>query len=423
MATPVFCCGFECGLASSHGTVGPTLTGTAVFSTTHPRSGARALRTTGVGATGEDGANFTLPTSGRKVMRFYVYFTSSLPDRTCAIGTVAGFSTATAAAGPIFNSSDSKIYAGLDDNTQLILGATGIPVVADTWYCLDVKVDSSNNPWTIDVQVNGAACGQATYAAAGGTSFAVNTRIFPSFGAGGNVTATVDWDDLIVSHTDGDYPLGPGFIWPFIPTADGTHNIAGTGDFQRGNTGTDILNATTTAYQLVDDVPLPSGAVDEADNIRAVAPPNATDYTENVFGPASGARVPTAPPRAVEAVVVVHQITTGTGSFKLNLNDNGTVALIVEAAAASGVTTYRYFTKQFATAPTGGAWTVVAGAGNFNNLRIRFYSADANPDQCFDAGMIEAEFTLLLGWEAEVPHLIFDVLQIVPSGQVPGRMP
>ena len=72
----------------------------------------------------------------------------------------------------------------------------------------------------------------------------------------------VFWDDVLLSHTAADHPLGAGHANDFVPTADGTHNIAGTGDFQRTTTGTDILNATTTAYQLIDDVPLETTPVD-----------------------------------------------------------------------------------------------------------------------------------------------------------------
>jgi hypothetical protein len=184
----------------------------------------------------------------------------------------------------------------------------------------------------------------------------------------------------------------------FVPTSDGTHNIAGAADFERTLTGTDILNATTTAYQLVDDVPLESGA--SVDWINMVAPPNATDYVECIFGPASGISTPTAGPRAVEVIAGIHQAGTGTGNMEIRMNDNGTNNVLYTATAVAGISNVAYKRKHYGTnIANGGAWTI-SGAGNFNNLRVRFGSpaaVDANPDQYFDCIMIEAEFAEVSG--------------------------
>lgn len=255
------------------------------------------------------------------------------------------------------------------------------------WHLINIAWDGSgggggNTSWWVD--------GQFIESAVVGGAFTWDTFRIGAFT--GVPTYTAFYDDLALSYTLADHPYGDGFINAFVPTSDGTHVITGTGDFQRGNTGTDILNATTTAWQLIDDVPLPSGAVTEADCWRAVAPVNGTDYPEAIFGPASGVPTPILPPRAVEVILAYHQIATGAGSMDVGLNDNGTVDLALSLSGAAGVVTYRYARKHYALAPTGGAWTLKSGAGNFSNLRVRFRSADANPDQCLDAIMIEAEF-------------------------------
>src|SRR5262249_34270136 len=152
-----------------------------------------------------------------------------------------------------------------------------------TTYYIDVKVVSTANPWLIDVKVNGTACGQKS------ATHTADTTSTPSMILGDSATpVTCDYliDDVLASVTSGDYPIGDGYVNHFVPTSDGTHNVAGTGDFQRTLTGTDILNSTTTAFQLVDEVPLDSGT--PTDFINLIAPPNATDYVEVVYGPASG---------------------------------------------------------------------------------------------------------------------------------------
>ncbi len=89
------------------------------------------------------------------------------------------------------------------------------------------------------------------------------------------------------------------------------------------------------------------------------------------------------------------------------MNDNGTTNVLYTATAVIGVTSVAFKHKHYATAIAGGgAWTVSAGNGNFNNLRVRFGSpaaVDANPDQYFDCIMVEAEFAEVAA--ASIPPL------------------
>lgn len=368
--TPVFCCGFECGVFSngSHIYI-PIASGSEpTFNTTIKRTGARSLKVI------DDQASTVFATSSTlKVIRVYVYF-ETLPGDIF----ICGFSQV----GIYFKSSDSSLYTGSSTGS---LGATGYPVSIERWYCIDLQINSVANPWLTDAKINGNSLGQHSraVASAGLTEFRM---------AGANASP-VYYDDLIISHTTADYPIGNGKVLPFTVTGDGNHNIAGTADFTRTLTGTDILNATTTAYQLIDDIPLESGA--SVDWINMVAPPNATDYVECVFGPSSGA-APVVAPRAVEVIAGIHQAGTGTGNMEIRMNDNGTLNTLYTATTVAGVTTVIYKRKHYAAnIANGGAWTIASGAGNFNNLRMRFGSpaaVDANPDQYLDCIMIEAEF-------------------------------
>ncbi len=379
--TPVWCCGFECGV---DGTGHLKLTN-ASFDTGTVRTGARSLRCNPTAAISHARA-VGLTNTTVYIARAYLYF-ATLPSTTCEVFTSLSFTTSKFE-GAYFKSSDSKIYAGYDIAN---LGATGVAVTTGQWYLVDIRLDARNNPTLIDVQVDGVACGQATQAVASenydSNGLTVGIRATAA-------TADVYCDDWVISQSIGDYPIGAGHVNHFVPTSDGTHQVAGAADFKRTLTGTDILNATTDAYTLVDDVPLESGA--SVDWINMVAPPNATDYVECVFGPAPGISTPTVAPRAVEVIAGIHQAGTGTGNMEIRINDNGTTDAMYTATTVAGVTSVAYKRKHYATnIADGGAWTVAAGAGNFNNLRVQFGSpaaVDANPDQYFDCIMVEAEF-------------------------------
>jgi hypothetical protein len=354
----------------------------ASFVTSGALSGARSLRCYPTSGTHSavTVASFGV---GLTVARFRVKFTT-LPNASTPIWSPSGDPT-TGVELTSVDSGNAFISAKAND----VLGATGVPIMDGIAYCIDVRINQTANPWLVDVQVNGISCGQASVATAADTA-AKQFRL--GFRTGIGLTADALFDDVLISTTSADFPIGPGYVNHFVPTADGAHNIAGTADFQRGNSGTDILNATTTAFQLIDDVPLPSGTVDEADNVRAVAPPNATDYVECVFGPAAGITTPVVAPRAVEAILAHHQIATQTGQMVVELNDNGTIDTIFDTGAAAGVTTYRYARKHYVAGPAG-AWVIGGGGnGDFTDLRCRFRSPDPAPDQCLDAIMLEAEF-------------------------------
>lgn len=392
MATPIFTCGFECGQLGTVGQHWEIGGGTPTFSTTTVRSGARSLRFNPSAAT----AFVTSPTgtgwsvfaggSSPKVFRFYVRFTT-LPDASTVIwntSDVGGGGDNTT--GVYFNQTDSKIYARYAGSS----GASGVTVGTGVWYLIDYKQDWLNG--TCDVSVDTTECGQASGAADSGTVWLVQA------GPMSAVTTDMFIDDVLVSETGADYPLGAGYVNHFVPTSDGTHNVAGANDFERGTTGTDITNATTDAYLLVDEVPLDDTTPDADDFINMVAPPNATDYVELVFGAAPGVSVPAIGPRTVEVIAAIHQAGTTTGWMNVRINDNGTTGAVYNAVAVAGTTTITYKRANFADPPSAAsAWNAAGDGGNgdFLDLRVQFGSSglvDANPDQYLDAIMVEAEF-------------------------------
>lgn len=386
--TAVFCCGGECGVSAATGHWGTLGTGWS-FSTAIFRSGTTSMRYN------PSAANATITgvggTSGTtKVWRNAIYFTT-LPSADCII---SWFDYSGSSAGIGFKQSDSKIYSAVEIAGVNTFGATGVSVTTGVWYYIDVKAVGSVVTGTCDVQVNGSACAQATGAFAGANSTNINR------GSNGvNISADIYYEDLFVSETGGNYPIGNGYIMPAIPMRDGTHNVASTNDFERTLTGTDIDNNTTDAWVLVSTIPLQSGGVTAgATFVNMVLPPNATDYVECIFGTPAGLYAPSVAPKAVEVIMTIGQFGTGTGNMEIRINDNGTTNAAYTATTVAGVTTLAYKRKMYAVnIADGGAWVIGGGGnGDFTDLRVRFGSpaaVDANPDQYFSSIMIEAAYS------------------------------
>lgn len=377
---PIFCCGFECGQL---GTVGQHWTSAAPVSinTGTVRNGSRSLRCNPAAQSFD--VTCIEPSHTVIVARFYVRF-ATLPNHDTYI---ASCGSGTARIGVAFKQSDSKLYAAASTST-IAFGASGVSVTTGVWYRIDLKMDQTVGAKTADVQVDGSGIAQKTSTDAGAaTAFKLSATVSPT-------TLSGDWfiDDVLLSATGTDYPIGAGYVNHFVPTADGTHNISAGGNFKRGEAGTNITNSTTDSYLLIDDTPLDDTTPDTLDYISAEATAS-TNYVENVLGPASGISTPIAGPRAVEVIVCDHQGNTAVGVSTFKLNDNGTEDTVL-ARNGGGVTTIRYSRKHYANAPSdGNAWRVTTGNGNFNNLRHRFgYSSDASPHQYCDCVMIEAEF-------------------------------
>ena len=376
MATPIFCCGFECGVASASAasTHIPTTSSAGSFSTTTVRTGLRSRRLNPSAVTSEELApSLGIPTVA--VGRIYFYIATN----PTANALIFGGRTASIRYGGIgFQSSDSTWRAVALDGTTYTFGATGLTLATATWHYADIRLNVAANPWVVDVTFNGTNSDTVSPAIAA-TTVATIARGDPN-----SKTFDIYFDDLIASVTSADYPIGAGKVLSYIPNADGTHNIAGANDFERTLTGTDITNATTTAYQLIDDRPLESAA---GDFINGIAPPNATDYVEWLYEDSVEANAP----RTVEAIFGHHDAGgAGTNNFTVTLrrNDTGATSNIFTGTTNVGAT-LTWKRAHFATAPGGAAWTTAI----FNDLRSRFLVTDASPDPYIDGIMLEAEFS------------------------------
>jgi hypothetical protein len=368
MPTLVAACGFECGAHHNNGSA--YFSGVSRDTTTF-RSGLSSMRFN-ASASAPYNNNFGVTAASVNVGRIYLRF-ATLPNTNIPL-----ICSTTGSEGVWYDTSEAKIYCGTASETY---GASGVSVTTGVWYRIDWKFNYSANPWTLDAQVDGTALGQKTNAVAA-------TTATMALGAGSpNWTGDLYYDDLIQSNTSGDYPLGTygDYIKSYIPNADGAHNVAGANDFERSATGTDITNATTTAYQLIDDRPLSTAVTDY---IKAIAPPNSTDYVEWTYEDSAESVAPD----FVEAIVVMHSASSGTNNASVTLREHAgaTSANIVSGNIGIVGTTVTSYRAGFATVPgTANAWTDTY----FDALRSRFLTSDAAPDPHIESAMLEAVFT------------------------------
>lgn len=383
----IFCCGFEEGILSSDSPHW-LLAGDVSISTSTVRSGKYSARF----APASSGAAIYFQQTAIvpivSVHRYYIYF-EALPNQNTFVFYAEHN---TSRLGVVFKSADSKLYTSSGESPTP--AGTGFAVTTGEWYQIDIVVDQTSGARTLDAQVNSNLLSQATNTGAHPIG---EPRLGPH-----NATTTGVWyvDDYSMDDDAGNYPIGVGFINGFIPSQDGTHNIAGANQFERGTTGTDITNATTDAYQLIDDVPMDVSPPSADDYVSAIAPANATDYVEVKFAIIPGGATPEVGPRAVEVIVATHETNNNVGNSRLALVDNATVDDVKNDTRA-GVTAIRHSRKHYIEPPSAAVAWHVAGDnsdGDFLNLRMRFYSSDANPDQHWDGALIEADFG-----EADVP--------------------
>ncbi len=412
--TPIFICGAECGIAAV-GTASPAVEHwaavsgavTVVTSGPSPMRSERAFRCNPSAADAYLSHTFasTIASPATAVHRTYVYF-ATLPN---ADTWLCRYSPGGISSGAVFKQSDSKIYARFNAT----VGATGIAVTTGQWYRIDVKV-VYNTTSTADVQVNGSACGQASVAGSASGVSIVDVGLIP---VSGTISADAYFDDIIVSGTSGDYPIGDGTVVGLYPSGDGTHNYSATTDFLDGGTAQAALAAagsevdTWLSLRSKADGGL-STTVDNS-NFVTNATGATTEYLRWVFEslPADANTV-----NGV-ASVSTHHAASATGNTQtLFLHDAATAANNLAIlgtwnsatlTAVSGVdlsdTTIIVVYKCLPTPPDlTPPWTVT----KVNDVVAWWSSTDVNPDAYIDGICLEVDYVPTVATFEGQPHVI-----------------
>ena len=275
---------------------------------------------------------------------------------------------------------DSRCHSG--EATPLSLRSTrgppvtGAAISANEWHRLDLRFYCGATTGTIDWAIDGAAQTQATGTITASTFS--NIRLGDQYNALG---VDLYIDDIAISGTSGDYPLGPGSVIGLRPTSDGSYSAVGTNTME-DNAGADI-GAANTAFALLDDDPWANDAT--VDYVRQ-ATANNNAYAEVNFADATNSTI-----NGVQAVLqyAAANADADTGAcYILHANDSvaGTVWGNNATRADYSEATAFYKSVQL-TAPAGG-WTTAAVDG----LKARIgHSNDVTPNPYWLALMLEVD--------------------------------
>lgn len=383
MPTLEFLTGFEPGVFSNSGgglwdSVTGTVGTTIVSETTIVRNGARSVKIAPNGTVAAVLSKTGLASSNYLVARFAVRY-DSLPATDVRLFQSAGVNSGwqmlkLTTAGRV--RSEGVGLTGTVDTESAVL-------TSGVWHVVDVLLNFSANLFTTDFRVDGVAASQASGTGTAGTL----TGCF----VGDDITShngTVYIDDLAVSKTLADYPIGDGKVISILPGADGSHNAAAN-QFDTGDTaGTNITNATTTAFQMVDDALPWTTTRSTTDNIRQDVI-GTTNYLE--IAPASTPESGTA--NGVRALLSYSSptATLNEGGCVVR-NSAGTEVTIWGSSAArsdySEIT--NFFKGAMVTKPAAG-WT----PSEVNAIRWRLgYSNDISPVPTWQALMLEADYPI-----------------------------
>ena len=219
-------------------------------------------------------------------------------------------------------------------------------VVAGTWYVIDMRISLAADPRTIEWRIDGVSQPVATRSQSSGTISEIEWINKPD-------NALLNLDDMIVSYTAGEYPIGNGKILGLRPDGMGTSNPLGV----LKENGIGDLGANT--YQLLDDVPMTS----TADYVNQIDK-NTSAYGEVTFQDTSETCV-----RAVMGIVGQGEQDDDNVHGK-TVSRDGSVERVVFDGSVGKKLEHRWAMVT----PAAATWTTAA----VNGLRMRFgYSNNA----------------------------------------------
>lgn len=264
--------------------------------------------------------------------------------------------------------SGTDLVFGYDSASQrftLTLGASTASsantISAGTWYVIDLRYDLRNNPHLGEWEVDGAAQGQVTRAAAATTAnaFALGDAADPSI-------YTANYDDIFVANQPTAYPVGDGKVVRLVPNGVGTHNTPGN---FRNDDGS-AINATS--WQRLDEVPMNS----IADYVRQQTN-GGTSYLEFSLENTSETCL-----REISAVLAYHSANNPANNGKASVLDGSTESIMFSGDMSVTTIQYANVVATPATAP----WSQAA----IDALLARVgYATDTNPNPYWDAIMLE----------------------------------
>ena len=241
------------------------------------------------------------------------------------------------------------------------------PVITDgNWHRLDWRIVTDGVSHTVTWAVDGSSQTPRTFTAAGAENM---TDL--EFGSTNLAhTATVWYDDLVLSVTDGDYPLGAHSVHALVPDSDGSHNNPSSS--LQDHNGTTI----GTAWSLLDEWP-PTSATDLVKQTTI----QTAHYAEVNF-PSPGVV-----PWAVVAVAALQNPDSTVSNGTTRIVDAGGATLVDVYSGDHGLSNTQIHTaRKLVPDPGGNGWS----SQDLDGLKARIgFSSDATPNPGWLALMLQ----------------------------------
>jgi hypothetical protein len=257
-----------------------------------------------------------------------------------------------------YQASSAKLTLRFANTAVTVASST---VSAGTWYQIDLRLGASTNPRTADWQVDGVA--QTALSSTETASTVSSLRLGSTVVAD---TFTANYDDVFISATSGDYPIGAGTVVALRPNGMGTNNTPGS---FRNDDGT-AIDANT--YLRLDDSPM-TGLTDyiRQQTIGAGA------YIEVTFADTAATCVV-----GVSALVAYHAAGTAADTGKTSIFDGSTERVVFNGDMSE--TTLQYVSA--IVGPAAAPWTPSAVNGLLGRIG---FSSDITPNPYWDALLLE----------------------------------
>jgi len=279
---------------------------------------------------------------------------------------------------------------------SIIVGAgsavnVGSALSTNTWYRVVAELDASGGTASFRAEINNGTEATATNVQASANVTGVQ------LGPDDAVTYTAYFDDYLISATNGDYEEIAAWtshsVQGLIPSADGSHNITTSGDFD-SFVGTAFSNSTTTGNTFIGHRPLQlANTADQVIRQELGTTANYMEFTlENLTSPEANVAGVYTRGAHIESAASGASL----GEMQLLLSDNtevltaGSISMINSTEDPGITLTLR---KRMTIAPAGG-WDTTKVDG----LKVRLGFSDNAPDVNFIDCMVEvALFTPAAG--------------------------
>jgi Tfp pilus assembly protein PilX len=311
----------------------------------------------------------------------------ALPTTADGIVFVLGPSSASGLAHPqlslMYRVGTGKWALGLGSSTIDIIQESTVTAALNTWYSFDIRFPTTASnirlgEWYIDgvAQTSVTATDSASFTALGPRvafgSYATPVAMKPAY--------TAYYDDVVLSTTPGDFPIGDINISPLRPDSVGTH-VNPTYFNQRQS-----LPPDANSWQYFVDSPM-----NENVNFYRQVTVSGTSYMELNFQDTTQTCI-----RAAAAEMSSHPEGTSANNTKTSTFDGATETILYQGDNSIANTALAFAIRPIT---PGGAWT----QARVNGLKMRFgYGVDINPIVAWDDLMIQLAWTTVAGGPAKV---------------------